>query len=130
MLVAALYRTKCERSGRECDVGQNADVPRLSMPGDMPERVLITIDVIGNNVSTEILRRLARKALTAREIADQIGVHVGSVHRHLVVLEQHELVTTDVDPGKRRGQTVIWRTDTAKVAQCGEVWVRYASGAD
>lgn len=96
----------------------------------MPDGVLIAIDVIGNNVRTEILRRLAQEALTARDLADQVGVHVGSVHRHLIVLEQHELVTTDVDHGKRRGQTVLWRTEIAKVAQCGEVWVRYASGAD
>lgn len=100
------------------------------MPGDMPEEVLAAIDVIGNNVRTEILRRLAQRPATAGDLAEQIGVHHGSVHRHLVVLEQHELVTTDVDPGKRRGQTVVWRTDTAKVAEWAEVWARYASGRD
>lgn len=100
------------------------------MPGDMPEKVLAAIDVIGNNVRTEILRRLAQGALTARDLADQIGVHVGSVHRHLVVLERHDLVTTDVNPGKRRGQTVVWRTDTAKVDEWAQVWARYASGRD
>ncbi|MDE0776286.1 MAG: helix-turn-helix domain-containing protein [Nocardioides sp.] len=96
----------------------------------MPEEVLSVIDVIGNNVRTEILRRLAQGALTAGSLAEQIGVHVGSVHRHLVMLEQHELVTTDVDPGKRRGQMVLWRTNTSRLAEWAEVWERYASGRD
>lgn len=100
------------------------------MPGEMPEEVLSAIDVIGNNVRTEILRRLAQDAATARDLAEQIGVHHGSVHRHLVVLEEHGLVTTDVDPGKRRGQKVVWRTDRDKVAELGEIWARYASGRD
>ncbi len=95
----------------------------------MPEEVLSAIEVIGNNVRTEILRRLAREALTAGNLAEQIGVHVGSVHRHLAMLEQHELVATDVDPGKRRGQMVLWRTNTTKVAEWAEVWGRYTSGA-
>lgn len=94
----------------------------------MPEDVLAAIDVIGNNVRTEILRCLAQEAMTARDLADSIGVHVGSVHRHLVLLEQHGLIATDVGAGKRQGQTVLWRTDTFKVAVCGEVWTRYASG--
>lgn len=100
------------------------------MPGDMPDDVLAAIDVIGNNVRTEILRRLAQSQLTAHDLAERIGVHVGSVHRHLVVLEQHNLVTTDVDPGRRRGQTVLWRTDRAEVAEWAELWARYASGRD
>ena len=100
------------------------------MPGDMPEDVLAAIDVIGNNVRTEILRQLAQGASTAHDLAAQIGVHVGSIHRHLVVLEQHDLVRTDVDRGKRRGQMVLWRTDTATVTDCAQVWARYASGRD
>lgn len=107
-----------------------SSVPRLSMPGDMPEDVLAAIDAIGNNVRTEILRRLAQGASTAHDLAEQIGVHVGSIHRHLVVLEQHDLVTTDVDRGKRRGQMVLWRTDTAMVMNRAQVWARYATGGD
>ena len=99
------------------------------MPGDMPEDVLAVIDVIGNNVRTEILRQLAQGASTAHDLA-QIGVHVASIHRHLVVLEQHDLVATDVDRGKRRGQMVLWRTDTATVTDYAQVWARYASGRD
>lgn len=100
------------------------------MPGDMPEEVLAVIDVIGNNVRTEILRQLAKEPLTARDLADQIGVHVGSVHRHLVLLEQHGLIAASVEAGKRQGQTVLWRTDPEKVAESAEVWARYASGRD
>lgn len=68
------------------------------MPGDIPDEVLAVIHIIGNNVRTEILRRLAQHALTAGDLAEQIGVHHGSVRRHLVLLEQHELIKTDVDP--------------------------------
>lgn len=66
----------------------------------------------------------------AHDLAEEIGVHVGSIQRHLVFLEQHDLVTTDVNQGKRRGQMVLWRTDTAMVIDRAQVWARYASGRD
>lgn len=60
-----------------------------------------------------------------------IGVHPASIHRHLIVLERHGLVSADVAPGRRRGQSVTWRTETDQVAEFGRTWVRYAcSSAD
>jgi DNA-binding transcriptional ArsR family regulator len=105
-------------------------VPRLSMPEDMPEGVRVAIDVIGNNVRTEILRVLARQPLTTLELAERIRVHHASVHRHLVLLEKHGLVIADVGRGRRRGQTVTWRTDKKKVAEVGKLWIDYTSGDD
>jgi DNA-binding transcriptional ArsR family regulator len=101
-------------------------MPRLSVPGDMPTEVLVAIDTIGNNVRTEILRRASERGLTALELADLIGVHPASIHRHLIVLERHGLVSADVAPGRRRGQSVSWRTETDEVAEVGRTWVRYA----
>lgn len=103
-------------------------VPRLSMPGGMPEGVLDAIDIIGNNVRTEILRRLAQQPMTTLALAEQLEVHHASVHRHLVLLEQRGLVAADVGPGKRRGQTVTWETNLEKVAEIGRTWIDYASG--
>ena len=100
-------------------------MPRLSMPGDMPREVLAAIEIIGNNVRTEILRRVSERGLTALELADRIGVHPASIHRHLTVLEYHGLVSADVAPGRRRGQSVRWRTETDQVAEYGRTWVRY-----
>ena len=94
----------------------------------MPEGVRSVIDVIGNNVRTEILRRLSRQPLTAIELAEQVGVHHASVHRHLTHLEQHDLVIADVGPGHRRGQTVTWRTNSKRVGEFGRIWVDYATG--
>lgn len=52
-------------------------------------------------------------------------------HRHLIVLERHGLVSADVAPGRRRGQSVTWRTETDQVAMFGSTWVRYVcSSAD
>ena len=99
------------------------------MPGDMPKEVLVAIETIGNNVRTEILRRVSERGLTALELADRIGVHPASIHRHLIVLERHGLVSADVAPGKRRGQSVKWRTKTDQVAEIGRTWVRYASSS-
>jgi DNA-binding transcriptional ArsR family regulator len=103
-------------------------VPRLSMPEDMPKGVRVAIDVIGNNVRTEILRLLSERPMTTLELAEQLRVHHASVHRHLVVLEEHELVTADVGRGRRRGQTVTWQTNGEKVAEIGQLWIDYASG--
>lgn len=108
----------------------NAPMPRLSMPGDMPEEVLVAIDVIGNNVRTEILRRLARRPVTGHDLAREIGVHPASVHRHLVLLEAHGLVAADVARGKRRGQIVTWRTESDRVADVGRTWIGYATSQD
>jgi DNA-binding transcriptional ArsR family regulator len=101
-------------------------MPRLSTPGDMPKEVLVAIETIGNNVRTEILRQTSEVGLTALELADRIGVHPASIHRNLVVLERHGLVAADVAPGRRRGQSVRWRTQTDQVAEFGRTWVRYA----
>lgn len=98
------------------------------MPEDLPEGVRVAIDVIGNNVRTEILRVLARQPMTTIELAEQMRVHHASVHRHLGRLEENGLVTADVGRGRRRGQTVTWRTNTEKVAEVGKVWIDYASG--
>jgi hypothetical protein len=38
------------------------------MPEDMPEAVRVVIDVIGNNVRTEILRVLAQRPLTTLQL--------------------------------------------------------------
>ena len=99
------------------------------MPGDMPKEVLVAIETIGNNVRTEILRQASEKGLTALELADRIGVHPASIHRNLIVLERSGLVSADVAPGRRRGQSVTWRTETERVAELGRTWVRYASSS-
>ena len=96
------------------------------MPEDMPKEVLVAIETIGNNVRTEILRQTAEQGLTALELADRIGVHPASIHRNLLVLERSGLVSADVASGRRRGQTVTWRTETEPVAELGRTWVRYA----
>ncbi len=98
------------------------------MPEDMPEEVRVAIDVIGNNVRTEILRRLSRRAMTTLELAEQLRVHHASVHRHLVFLEEHGLVMADVDRGRRRGQNVTWHANRTKIAEVGRLWIDYASG--
>jgi len=98
------------------------------MPENMPEGVRVAIDVIGNNVRTEILRSLARRPMTTLELAEQLQVHHASIHRHLVLLEEHDLVTADTGRGKRRGQTVTWQTNVDKVAESGRLWIGYASG--
>ena len=99
-------------------------MPRLSMPEDMPKDVLVAIETIGNNVRTEILRQTAEQGLTALELADRIGVHPASIHRNL--LERSGLVSADVASGRRRGQSVTWRTEAERVAELGRIWVRYA----
>ena len=102
-------------------------VPRLSMPEDMPE---------GpdrhrrhrQQAAHRILRRLAWHPLTTLELADQLGVHPASVHRHLVLLEDHGLVTADIARGRRQGQTVTWHTNRDNVAEVGRLLIDYASG--
>lgn len=93
----------------------------------MPDEVLVAIDVIGNNVRTEILRQLTAQPLTALDLAERIGVHPTSVHRHLVLLEERLLISTEVQQGKRRGKTVKWQAQQSRVAELGRVWVAYVA---
>lgn len=93
------------------------------MPGD----VRLAINVMGNKVRTEILYHLSRRPQTSLELAERVGAHLTSVHRHLCLLEQHGLIAADVDPGFRRGQTVTWHTDVEKVGSWG-IWVAHATG--
>ncbi|GAB3654538.1 hypothetical protein GCM10027596_06490 [Nocardioides korecus] len=95
----------------------------------MPKEVLVAIETIGNNVRTEILRQTSEQGLTALELADRIGVHPASIHRNLIVLERSGLVSADVAAGRRRGQSVMWRTEAAEVAEVGRIWVRYVCSA-
>ena len=94
----------------------------------MPMDMRLAINVMGKPVRTEILYHLSVHPRTSIELADLIGVHHTSIHRHLGLLEQLDLVTADVGPGHRRGQTVRWHTDIQKVGQLGRLWVAYATG--
>jgi DNA-binding transcriptional ArsR family regulator len=87
------------------------------------------IEIIGSQVRTEILRLLSLQPCTAVDLADALGVAHSSVHRHLVVLEGHGLIATDVESGHRRGQrTVTWCAVPSKVGELGRRWAAYASG--
>lgn len=105
-------------------------MPRLSTPSNMPDEVLVAIEVIGNNVRTELLRQLTAQPLTALELAERVGVHSASVHRHLVLLEERGLIFTEVQKGQRRGQTVKWQTQQARVAELGRLWVEYVASTE
>ena len=108
-------------------------MPRLSTPREMPREVVDLVDVIGNHARTEILRRLSAGPLSAMELAAVLDIHHASVHRHLVRLEEHGLVTasTDAEPGHRRGNKgVRWSVVPERVEQLGRQWIEYASGSD
>jgi predicted transcriptional regulator len=97
----------------------------------MPGEVLAIIDVLGNHLRSEILRRLARCPMTAVDLAAELDVAHSSVHRNLVQLERHGLVQADAEPGRRRGnKQLVWSTDPAMVAQLGRRWIDYASGQE
>lgn len=100
-------------------------MPRLMSIPDQPEGVGTAM---GNQVRTEILRRLSREPMTAPELGDSMGVSRFSVLRHLTVLEDHGLVGADRPAGERKGVTVHWSTDRAQVAAFGARWTAYATG--
>lgn len=103
-------------------------MPRLTSIENQPEEVRAAIDVIGNQVRTEILRRLSFEALTAPELAENLGVSRFSILRHLGALESLGLVTADRPPGARKGVVVHWTTDADLVAKVGTSWTTYATG--
>ena len=104
-------------------------MPRLSLPQGMTEEVAEIIEVLGNHARTEILRRLAQRPMTAVDLAAGLDVSHTSVWRHLVLLEEHGLVTADVEPGRRRGnKNVVWGTVPERVREMGTRWSEYASG--
>jgi len=111
-------------------VRQNADMPRLTTPAEMPQEVLAIIDVIGNHVRTEILRRLCTAPATAVDLASEMGVAHSSVHRNLLRLEEYGLVVADVEPGRRVGNKVVrWAAVPEKVEGLGRRWIEYATGS-
>ncbi len=104
-------------------------MPKLSLPQGMTEEVAAIIEVLGNHVRTEILRRLAQQPMTAVDLAAELDVAHSSVWRHLVLLEERGLVTADADPGRRRGNKhVVWATVPDRVREMGTQWIAYASG--
>lgn len=104
------------------------DMPHLTSIENQPEEVRAAIDVIGNQVRTEILRRLSLESLTAPELAESLAVSRFSVLRHLTALESLGLVTADRPIGARKGVTVHWTTDADRVSKVGTSWTAYATG--
>jgi ArsR family transcriptional regulator len=104
-------------------------MPKLSLPQGMTEEVAAIIEVLGNHVRTEMLRRLAQQPMTAVDLAAELDVAHSSVWRHLVLLEERGLVIADADPGRRRGNKhVVWATVPDRVREMGTQWIEYASG--
>lgn len=104
-------------------------MPRLAIPAGMPKEVLAIIDVIGNNVRTEVLRCLSVQPMTAVELGEALEMAASSLHRHLTTLEERGLVRADVRPGQRRGgRTVTWSADREQVLKLAAQWGAYATG--
>lgn len=108
----------------------NARVPRLSKPPRMPEGVLAIIDAIGNSARTEILHLLSIRAMSAPDLAEDIGVHPSQIRRHLDALEDLGLVAADHPRGDRRakGRVVLWETNQVRVSDVANAWKAYATG--
>lgn len=89
----------------------------------------MVIEVLGNRARTEILRRL-HVPKTATELAAELGLSRASVHRHLLLLEQHEYVRGDVPPNERaqRQSVTRWSRDPEKIRSAAQMWGDYASG--
>lgn len=104
------------------------DMPHLTSIENQPEEVRAAIDVIGNQVRTEILRRLSLEPLTAPDLAKGLDVSRFSVLRHLTALESLGLVAADRPFGARKGVTVHWSTDVDQVSKVGTSWTAYATG--
>lgn len=105
-------------------------VPRLSEPARMPEGVRVIIEIIGNATRTELLRLLTARPRTMLELAAEIDVAHSSIHRHLALLEQHGLVSTDTAPGRRQGRTVVWSANPERITEIGQRWISYATAID
>jgi len=108
---------------------QNRGVPRLTTPPGMPEDIAAVVTLISNPIRTEILHHLSSRPMTAMELSEAINLVHSSIHRHLVVLEQHGLVDADLPPGQRRGVPALyWHISTTRVRETADTWARYATG--
>lgn len=108
---------------------QTVLVPPLVIPTGFPDEIAAATDVLGNVLRTEILHRLGQAPQSASELAQAIDTAQSSVHRHLAVLEQHELVEADLPLGERAGPVgAQWTINTDRVRALAEAWARYASG--
>lgn len=52
-------------------------------------------------------------AATSQQVIEATGMSPALVSYHLRAMEAHQLVTADVEDGKRRGVTVTWTTNYA-----------------
>ena len=65
------------------------------------------IDTIADPVRLALVRFLADRAASAREIADGIGVHLNTARSHLQALVDAGVVERKNDPGPGRGRPVV-----------------------
>lgn len=110
---------------------QNRYVPRLTTPPGMPDEIAAVVTLISNPVRTEILHHLSSRPMTAIELSAAIDLVHSSIHRHLIVLEQHGLVNADLPPGQRRGvHGLYWHIATDRIRETADKWASYAAGND
>jgi predicted ArsR family transcriptional regulator len=87
------------------------------------------IEIIGSQARTEILRRLwVEGPSTAPELADMVGTNRMSAYRHLLALEEAQLVVADLAPTERTGRTVTWRVLPQGVEGVVATWLAYVTG--
>lgn len=105
-----------------------SSMPRLTHPSQLPEGVSSAIDVMGNRARTEILRQLATHGpSTLSELAEGIEATRQATHGHVRLLERLGVLEGDLPPEQRRGRTVRWRANEARVRALVQEWLDYVA---
>ncbi len=105
-------------------------MPHLPTPPDMPGAVKAIVDAVGHTVRTEILHQLSARPQTARELAEATGTVISQIRKHLVILEELDLVRADRPADERgpgRGRVVLWATNQERAAEVGRQWIEYVT---
>lgn len=70
----------------------NRGGPHSSVEGDRTIEEIL--DTIGDEYARKILAAVSRRALSAKELGDELDLSLPTVYRRIEVLEEHELITS------------------------------------
>lgn len=109
---------------------EDVGVPKLARPQQDPaDGITLGIDAFSTPLSRDVARHVSMNGpVTAREVAEALGVANLTVHRTLLRLEESGVAVGDPGTEERSGRKVHWTVDLARVDKIAHELCRFIRG--